>query len=295
LARVGLVAKHSTTVLLTGESGTGKEVLAREIHRLSPRAHRPLLVVNCGAIPEALIESELFGHERGAFTGADRRHAGVFERAHRGTVFLDEIGELPAAAQVKLLRVIQERSFRRVGGTEQIDVDVRIIAATHRSLPALVREGAFREDLYYRINVFAIALPRLRERHEDIGPLAAALVKQLCARLALATPTLSRALMRDLEAHDWPGNVRELANVLETALIVGDGKRLELATPLAGASDQRARSFDVAVAQTIEAALRATRGKIYGADGAAARLGLEPSTLQSKMRKLGIERRPFTR
>src|SRR5262245_5995681 len=148
LARAALVAKHATTVLVSGESGTGKEVVAHEIHRLSPRAHRPLLVVNCGAIPEPLIESELFGHERGAFTGAERRHAGVFERAHRGTLFLDEIGELPNTAQVKLLRVLQNRTFRRVGGSEQLAVDVRLIAATHRSLAALVREGSFREDLF---------------------------------------------------------------------------------------------------------------------------------------------------
>jgi formate hydrogenlyase transcriptional activator len=294
LARAALVAKHTTTVLITGESGTGKEVLAHEIHRLSPRAHRPMLIVNCGAIPESLIESELFGHERGAFTGADRRHIGVFERAHRGTLFLDEIGELPAAAQVKLLRVIQTGAFHRVGGTDQVATDVRLIAATHRSLPTLVREGTFREDLFYRINVFAIALPPLRDRRDDIAPLVSTLVKQICARLALPVPTISRALLAQLEHHDWPGNVRELANVLESALIVSDGKKLELPT-LGIARDRCEASFDHAIAQTIEAALRATRGKIYGSDGAAARLGLKPATLQSKMRKLGIERAAFTR
>jgi formate hydrogenlyase transcriptional activator len=292
LARAALVAKHTTTVLITGESGTGKEVLAHEIHRLSPRAHRPMLIVNCGAIPEALIESELFGHERGAFTGAERRHVGVFERAHRATLFLDEIGELPLAAQAKLLRVLQSGAFRRVGGSEQIETDVRVIAATHRSLPAMVREGAFREDLFYRINVFAIAVPPLRERRDDIAPLVSVIVKQICARLALPPPTISRAFMAQLEQHDWPGNVRELANVLESALIAGEGKRLE---PLAPLDHRREPSFDHAIAQTIQNALRATRGKIYGSDGAAARLGLKPGTLQSKMKKLGIERHAFTR
>jgi transcriptional regulator with GAF, ATPase, and Fis domain len=295
LSRAALVAKHATTVLITGESGTGKEVIAHEIHRLSPRAHRPLLVLNCGAIPEALVESELFGHERGAFTGADRKHVGVFERAHRGTLFLDEIGELPLAAQAKLLRVIQNRTFRRVGGSEQIEVDVRLIAATHRSLPVLVRSGAFREDLFYRINVFAIALAPLRQRPEDIAPLAGALVKQLAERLGMPVPVIPRAVMAQLEAHDWPGNVRELANVLEAALIVGDGKKLELPGPVAAPRSRREQSFESAVAHTIEAALRATHGKIYGSDGAAARLGLKPATLQSKMRKLGIERGAFAR
>ncbi len=293
LARAALVAKHPTTALITGESGTGKELVAHEIHRLSPRAHRPLLALNCGAIPESLVESELFGHERGAFTGADRRHAGVFERAHHGTLFLDEIGELPLAAQAKLLRVIQNHTFRRVGGSDVLEADVRLIAATHRSLPALVREGRFREDLLFRINVFAIEIPPLRERREDIAPLVDALVKQLCARLALPQPAIPRSLIAQLEHYDWPGNVRELANLLEAALIVGDGKKLAVTLP--ATPPERSKSFDAAVATTIEAALRATRGKIYGRDGAAARLGLAPATLQSKMKKLGIQRRAFTR
>jgi formate hydrogenlyase transcriptional activator len=295
LARAALVAKHTTTVLIVGESGSGKEVLAHEIHRLSARGHRPMLIVNCGAIPESLIESELFGHERGAFTGAERRHIGVFERAHRATLFLDEIGELPLSAQVKLLRVIQTGAFHRVGGTEQVQTDARLITATHRSLPALVRDGTFREDLFYRINVFSIAVPPLRERRDDIAPLVIALVKQICTRLALPVPSISRAVMAQLEEHDWPGNVRELANVLEAALIVGDGKKLVLPGLLGPARERREASFDGAVARTIESALRATRGKIYGSDGAAARLGLNPGTLQSKMRKLGIERSAFTR
>ncbi len=294
LERAALVARHATTVLLTGESGTGKEVLAREIHRLSPRATRPMLHINCGAIPDALVESELFGHERGAFTGADRAHPGVFERAHRGTLLLDEVGELPLAAQVKLLRVIQERQLRRVGGTVQQDVDVRLIAATNRPLAAMVRDGRFREDLYYRLDVFAIALPPLRERRGDLAPLASALIAQLAARLGLPAPPITRAALARLEAHAWPGNVRELANVLEAALILGGGDALAL--PDGFAPSHRTADlapFAAAARETIEAALRATHGKIYGPGGAAAQLGLKPATLQSKMRKLRIVRMRF--
>jgi transcriptional regulator with GAF, ATPase, and Fis domain len=297
LGRAQLVAVHPTTVLLTGESGSGKEVLAREIHRLSPRASRPWLQLNCGALPEQLIESELFGHERGAFTGAERTHVGLFERADRGTLFLDEVGELPPAAQVKLLRVLQERQVRRVGGTEVIDVDVRVIAATNRSLRAMVEVGAFREDLYYRLDVFSIRVPSLRERRGDLAPLVNALVGQLAARLGIAPPPITRTVLAKLAAHDWPGNVRELANVLETALILGRGVTLELPEELAQRAMRKATDagpgFEGAVRHAIEEALRATRGKLYGSDGAAARLGLKPGTLQSKMRKLGIARTDF--
>ncbi|HEV7555472.1 MAG TPA: sigma 54-interacting transcriptional regulator [Kofleriaceae bacterium] len=297
LTRAKLVARHPTTVLLSGESGTGKDVLAREIHRLSPRSHRPMIELNCGAIPETLVESELFGHDRGAFTGADRVHVGAFERAHRGTLFLDEIGELPLAAQAKLLRVLQERRIRRVGGEGEIEVDIRLIAATNRRLSALVDNGAFREDLFYRLDVFTIQLPPLRERRGDLGPLVAALTRELAQRLELPVPSISRSLLARLEDHDWPGNVRELMNSLETAMILGGGDGLELPeefsrrTKRDGAS--AAPRFESAVRVAIEEALRATRGKIYGSGGAAARLGLKPGTLQSKMRKLGIERRHF--
>jgi formate hydrogenlyase transcriptional activator len=295
MTRAALVARHSTTVLLTGESGSGKEVLAREIHQRSPRAHRPMLHLNCGAIPEALVENELFGHERGAFTGADRMHAGVFERAHRGTLFLDEVGELPLAAQVKLLRVLQERQLRRVGGDAQIDVDVRLIAATNRSLVEMVAAGTFREDLFYRLDVFSIAVPPLRERKGDLAPLVVALAAQLAAKLELATPIVSRAVMTRLEAHPWPGNVRELMNVLEAGMILGGGRTLELPDDF-GRRQRTAHGpqFDAAVRTTLEDSLRATRGKIYGPNGAAERLGLKPGTLQSKMRKLGIDRGRFT-
>jgi formate hydrogenlyase transcriptional activator len=299
LSRAELVARHPTTVLLTGESGAGKEVLAREIHRRSPRGHRAMVQLNCGAIPEALVESELFGHERGAFTGADRVHTGAFERAHRGTLFLDEVAELPLAAQVKLLRVLQERQVRRVGGEAQIDVDVRLIAATNRRLPSMVQEGLFREDLYYRLDVFTLQVPPLRERKGDLGPLVAALCRELAQKLDTKVPQVSRAFLARLEAHDWPGNVRELMNALETAMILGGGDALELPDDFprraraAEAGDADARRFDAAVRVAIEAALRATRGKIYGADGAAERLGLKPGTLQSKMRKLGVQRGSF--
>ncbi len=298
LARVHLVAAHPTTVLITGESGTGKEVLAREIHRSSPRGHRAMLQLNCGAIPENLVESELFGHECGAFTGADRTHLGLFERADRGTLFLDEVGELPLAAQVKLLRVLQERQIRRVGGAAQIDVDVRLIAATNRSLAAMVADGTFREDLYYRLDVFAIRVPPLRDRRGDFGPLVSALVRELADKLGVDAPPVTRALLTKLEAHDWPGNVRELMNVLETALILGGGRSLELPEEFTrrsakSANDATRPRFEGAIRDAIEESLRATRGKIYGTDGAAARLGLKPGTLQSKMRKLGIRREDF--
>ncbi|MEP6862353.1 MAG: sigma 54-interacting transcriptional regulator [Deltaproteobacteria bacterium] len=295
LARAHLVASHPTTVLVVGESGSGKEVIAREIHRRSPRAHRPLHQLNCGALPEHLVESELFGHERGAFTGADRHHVGLFERAHRGTLFLDEVGELSLAAQVKLLRVLQERTIRRVGGTTQVDVDVRLIAATNRPLAAMVADGRFREDLFYRLDVFEIRVPPLRERRGDLAPLATELVAQLVGPLQIDPPPITRPLLRKLEAHDWPGNVRELRNVLETALILGAGKTLELPRDLGERTGRKSREgerprFEDAMRDAIEESLRATRGTIYGSGGAAARLGLKPGTLQSKMKKLGIRR-----
>jgi formate hydrogenlyase transcriptional activator len=298
LERAQRVAAYPTTVLLTGESGSGKEVLAREIYRRSPRAHRPMLQLNCGAIPESLIESELFGHERGAFTGADRVHVGMFERAHRGTLFLDEVGELPLGAQVRLLRVLQERQIRRVGGTAVIDVDVRLIAATNRNLDAMVRDGAFREDLYYRLDVFSIRLPPLRERRGDLAPLVSALTGQLAMRLGTELPQVTRAALARLEAYDWPGNVRELTNVLETAMILGGGRSLELPEEFSRRTNRKSpdvtgRRFEHAMRNTIEESLRATRGKIYGTDGAAARLGLKPGTLQSKMKKLGIRREDY--
>ena len=294
LARIAQVARHPTTVLLLGESGSGKEVLARELHRRSPRAHRAMLQLNCAAIPEALIESELFGHERGAFTGAERAHAGVFERAHRSTLLLDEVGELSPAAQAKLLRVLQEGTIRRVGGETEVAIDVRLVAATHRSLADMVVAGTFREDLYYRLDVFSIEVPSLRDRSEDLAPLVDAIGRELATRMGATLPPISRGLLAKLAAHDWPGNVRELRNLLESALVLGGGTAFVLPEVFPRRSTARGpRKFDAAVRDTIEEVLRATHGKLYGANGAAARLGMPPATLQSKMKKLGIERRRF--
>jgi two-component system, NtrC family, response regulator AtoC len=217
------VAPYPSTVLLTGESGSGKEAIARAVHGASPRSGRPFVAVNCGAIPETLLESELFGHERGAFTGADRMREGLVEEAEGGTLFLDEIGELPLALQVKLLRLLQERTLRRVGGAGERPVDVRVLTATARDLVQEVREGRFREDLFYRINVVQIHIPPLRTRPEDIPLLAEHFVRRHAARLGLAVPALSRSLFPLLAAYTWPGNVRELENVLERAIVLSGG------------------------------------------------------------------------
>jgi formate hydrogenlyase transcriptional activator len=300
LARVDAVARFDTAVLLSGESGTGKELLAQRIHRASTRAHRPLIAINCGALPPQLIESALFGHEVGAFTGAARRHRGVFERADRGTLFLDEVGELPLAVQVKLLRALQSQEFERVGGEETVRVDVRVLAATHRSLADMVEAGRFRRDLFYRLCVFPIRVPPLRERLDELPALAAALVGEICGRLRVAPPPLSAEVLDRLRRHDWPGNVRELGNVLEAALIVGRGEIIEPAALELHGTGARAPAAALerladATRRCIEAALTATGGRIYGPGGAAEALGLKPGTLQSKMRKLGIDRGEFVR
>ena len=221
------VARHPATVLVTGESGTGKELVARLIHRESPRAEAPFVAVNCGAIPEALLESELFGHEKGAFTGATRDKAGLFEEAHEGTLFLDEIGELPLALQVKLLRALQEGEVRRVGATVSTAVDVRVIAATNRDLQADVANGRFRSDLFYRINVVAIALPSLRDRPDDVPELARFFLERHAARMGLKAQGISPSAMRILAEHSWPGNVRELEHAIERALVMTGGKTIE--------------------------------------------------------------------
>ncbi|KYG02207.1 Fis family transcriptional regulator, partial [Sorangium cellulosum] len=287
LEMVPLVARQDTTVLVRGETGTGKEVIARRIHALSRRAERPFLAVNCGALPEGLVESALFGHERGA-----ARHLGTFERANGGTLLLDEIGELPRAAQAKLLRVLQEGEIERVGGEGAVRVSVRVIAATHRPLEAMVASGAFREDLYYRLQVFPIVVPPLRERPEDLEPLTRVIVEKVAASFGRRPPRVSAEAMARLRAHDWPGNVRELENVIERSMVMSTGDELVLSAPLAAAprAAGRAMTYREAAQRCIEDALRASGGKIYGEDGAAAALGLKPTTLQSKMRKLGIRR-----
>jgi transcriptional regulator with GAF, ATPase, and Fis domain len=298
---IDLVGREETPVLLLGESGTGKEVLARRIHALSRRAARPMLTINCGALPDTLVESTLFGHERGAFTGANQRHAGVFERAHGGTLLLDEVGELPPAAQVKLLRVLQEGELECVGGEATVAVSVRVIAATHRDLDDLVARGVFRTDLYFRLNVFPIRLPPLRERKEDIPLLAEAILSRLATRASQPPLRLTPSVLDRLARHDWPGNIRELENVLERSRVLSRGEALRLADdfgrPVARTAgrppDERSQTFAEWERHGLERALAACGGRIYGRDGAAARLGLKPTTLQSKLRKLKIRRQDF--
>ncbi len=302
LALAAQVAPHDTTVLVRGESGTGKEVIARHIHALSPRRERPFVQVNCGALPHDLVESELFGHEKGAFTSASQRHIGRFERAHGGTILLDEVGELPLHAQVKLLRVLQEGELERVGGEQGIQVDVRVIAATHRDLEAMVQAGLFRADLFYRLNVFPLTILPLRERPEDIPALVEHLVGGIARRLGRAAPHVTPDGLARLGAAPWPGNVRELENVLERALILSPGEVLHLpGLPSVAPPRQATEGGGGALAPLeehirahIAQALRLTQGKLYGADGAAALLGLKPSTLQSRMARLGLSRDDFT-
>lgn len=310
MERVELVSKSDVPVLIFGETGTGKELVARSIHTRSARAAGPFMRVNCGAIPPELIDSQLFGHERGSFTGAtDSRH-GWFERADRGTLFLDEIGELPLAAQVRLLRVLQDGTFERVGGQQPMAVDVRIVAATHRDLSGMVREGQFREDLWYRLAVFPIDLPPLRERVQDIAPLARHFAQRAATRFSLALQLPTPDDIRLLSAYPWPGNVRELGAVLDRAAILGDGRRLEVgkalgldagpsaapapvATVPSPAPETTIASLDEAMKRHIERALEATSGRIEGPFGAARLLKINPHTLRARMRKLGIDWKRF--
>lgn len=315
MERVALVVKSDVPVLILGETGTGKEVISRAIHNGGRRAAGPFIRVNCGAIPTELIDSQLFGHERGSFTGASEQHQGWFERADGGTLFLDEIGELPLAAQVRLLRVLQDHQIERVGGKKAIHVDVRIIAATHRDLSAMVKQREFREDLWYRINVFPIFLPPLRERVEDIPALAKHFAHRAAARFGLPVvePTQHDLLM--LASYAWPGNIRELGAVLDRAAILGNGQRLEVAKAL-GIGQQAQSPYESneptfyevipeappklqdatpvgtledAMKHHIHRALAATNGRIEGPLGAAKILDINPHTLRARMRKLGIE------
>ncbi len=307
MARVAMVAASDIPVLILGETGAGKEVVARAVHARSRRAHGPFTRVNCGAIPPELVDSELFGHEKGSFTGAMSRRRGWFERSDQGTLLLDEVGELPKAAQVRLLRVIQDGMLQRVGGESMLRVDVRIIAATHADLAAMVQRGEFREDLWYRLAVFPLVLPPLRERTEDIPDLVAMLARRASRRFGLRPQRPTAADLALLAAYPWPGNVRELGSVIDRAAILGDGKCLDIAKALgsggpgmhagAWASSPRATSatpealasLDAAMAAHIRAALIACDGRIEGAQGAAVLLCINPHTLRARMRKLGLE------
>jgi formate hydrogenlyase transcriptional activator len=294
------VAPTDSTVLITGETGTGKELIARAIHSSSRRKDKPLIKINCAALPSGLVESELFGHEKGAFTGALARRVGRFELAQGGTIFLDEIGEIPAEAQAKLLRVLQEREFERVGGSTPIKVDVRILAATNRDLLKAVRAKTFREDLYYRLSVFPLQLPPLRDRKEDIPPLIHFLVNRFASRIGRQIESVSKATLQRLLAYPWPGNIRELENVLERAVILAGGPTLEigsdvLMTESGQGPDEIAPVLQLGSMEEIErshmtAVLHQTDWVIEGPRGAAKILDLHPNTLRSRMKKLGITR-----
>jgi formate hydrogenlyase transcriptional activator len=291
LERATQVAATDSTVLLLGETGTGKDLLARAIHDRSPRRARPLVSVNCAALPAPLIESELFGHEKGAFTGATARKLGRFELADGGTLFLDEIGELPVELQPKLLRVLQDGTFERVGGTRTHRVDVRIIAATNRDLVRAIAEGRFREDLYYRLSVFPIFAPALRERREDISLLVWAIIERKQAKLGRHIDRVPKRVMDAFVSYSWPGNVRELENVVERALILSTGAALHLEEPLAAARPAVAGdSLDQAARAHILYVLERCAWQINGPGHAAELLGLHPSTLRFRMRRLGIKR-----
>jgi len=294
LRKIEQVAPTDSTVLLLGETGTGKEALARAIHHLSPRNARPLVRVNCGAIPANLVESELFGHEKGAFTGAVARRLGRFELADGGTIFLDEVGELPLDAQVKLLRVLQEREFERVGGSQLLNTDVRVIAATNRNLNEAVVAGDFRADLLYRLNVFPLEVPPLRARPSDIPLLASFFLDKLAKKLGKRVDGVSQDTMARLARYPWPGNVRELENVIERALILADGPVVQiddqLLLPRASAQSPAAGTLDDVARVHILQVLTEAEWVIEGHRGAALRLGLHPNTLRSRMQKLGIKR-----
>src|SRR5881409_2990395 len=297
LALAAKVAPTDSTVLIAGETGTGKELIARAIHKRSKRGERSFVGVNCAAIPSSLIMSELFGHEKGAFTGAVQRRLGRFELAEGGTLFLDEVGDLPLETQIALLRVLQEREFERVGGTEVLRADVRVISATNRDLQAAIADGAFRSDLYYRLNVFPVKLPPLRDRKEDVPLLVNYFVDRYAKRAGKKIKHIQKKSLEALQEYSWPGNVRELQNIIERSLIIGETKEFSIdkswvanepQQPGYAATDQKANER-----QRIEAALAQSNGKISGTHGAAAKLGMPPSTLESKIRSLRINKFQF--
>ena len=295
LDKVRRVAPTDASVLIYGETGTGKELIARAIHSTSQRRDKPLIKINCAALPAGLVESELFGHEKGAFTGAITRHTGRFELAEGGTIFLDEIGELAAETQAKLLRVLQEREFDRVGGTTPRKVDVRVIAATNRDLLKAVREKAFREDLYYRLSAFPVHLPPLRERPEDVPLLTKFLLDKFAMRVGRRFEGIDPDTLRRLMAYSWPGNIRELQNVLERAVILASGPMLEVDPEVLGQAGTEPSGRPSAALEDVErnhiiAVLQQTKWVIDGQRGAAAVLGLHPNTLRSRLKKLGVSR-----
>jgi formate hydrogenlyase transcriptional activator len=295
LSNVAKVAPTEATVLITGETGTGKELIAREIHRRSRRAGGPLIAVHSAALPSGLIASELFGHERGAFTGAMQRRIGRFELATRGTIFLDEVGELPPEMQVALLRVLQERTFERVGGTQTLRTEARVIAATNRDLLKMVGEGTFREDLYYRLSVFPLHIPPLRERREDIPVLIEHFTKAFARRLDKPIDRISKATMARLTEYRWPGNVRELENVVERAVILARGAELVVGPGICPPAGKKSGSgalplrLEEIEKSAIEQALTESGGRVGGHGGAAERLGLRPTTLSSKLHKYRLD------
>jgi len=306
--KISLVAPTNSAVLILGESGTGKELVAREIHKRSQRAQKPMIKVNCAAIPRELFESEFFGHSKGAFTGALRDRAGRFELAHGGTLLLDEVGEIPLELQAKLLRVLQEGELERVGEERTRKVDVRVIAATHRDLRREAEAGRFRSDLYYRLSVFPIEVPPLRERSADVPLLAEAFVVSAARRLGRKAPKLTRAVVQRLQRYPWPGNVRELQHVIERGVLTSTGAALEIelpdTTPTRATSSLAAQ--EAAIVRTeaelrqlerdnLRAALAAADGRIYGKSGAAALLGVRPTTLASRMKALGLDNRSLRR
>jgi len=299
LSHVSRVAPTDSTVLITGETGTGKELIARAIHNRSPRSARAFVAVNCAAIPSSLIAAELFGHEKGAFTGALQRRRGRFELADGGTIFLDEVGELPAETQIMLLRVLQEREFERVGGSGPVRVDVRVIAATNRNLHAAVADGTLRTDLFYRLNVFPLHMPALRERRPDVPLLVEYFTHRYARRADKRIRSVTRETLALLQSYDWPGNIRELQNVIERAVIVCESDTLSIDPRwLSGRSRTPAPSLFTDTLATrernaIEAALKESKGRVAGPFGAAGRLGVPASTLESKIRALKIDKQHF--
>jgi transcriptional regulator with GAF, ATPase, and Fis domain len=303
LSQVAKVAPTDSTVLITGETGTGKELVARAIHKRSERSSRAFVSVNCAAIPRDLIASELFGHEKGAFTGATQRRLGRFESAEGGTIFLDEVGELPAETQISLLRVLQEREFQRVGGNESFQIDVRVVAATNRNLEAAIVEGGFRDDLFYRLNVFPIEVPPLRQRKEDIPLLVEYFIDRYASKAGKKITGINKRSLELLQSYAWPGNIRELQNVIERSVIICDSENLSVDETWLGrralSADSPAQPLSGRLAaqekEMIEAALAESNGRVSGPSGAAARLGIPQSTLDSKIKSLKINKQRFRR